>query len=74
MTYDILKKQDTEQIKRFCLENMDLFCKSYSRMISYWNEYYRNKYNNFHQYIGRKLFRECFGYSRPMESGNNRNL
>jgi hypothetical protein len=67
MTYDILKEQDTERIKRFCLENIAPFCKSYNRMISYWNEYYRCRYKNFHHYIGRKLFRECFGYSKSME-------
>ncbi|SES44591.1 hypothetical protein [Psychrobacillus sp. OK032] len=67
MTYDILKEQDTVRIKRFCLENIVPFCKSYNRMISYWNEYYRYRYNNFHKYIGRKLFRDCFGYSKSME-------
>ncbi len=67
MTYDILKDQDTERIKSFCLENVQHFCMSYSRMISYWNEYYRSKYINFHKYIGRKLFRDCFGYSRSLE-------
>mgnify|MGYP005606914777 FL=1 len=67
MTYDILKEQDTERIKRFCLENIVPFCKSYNRMISYWNEFYRYKYTNFQKYIGRKLFRDCFGYSKSME-------
>lgn len=67
MTYDILKEQDTERIKRFCLENVQSFCKSYNRMISYWNEFYRDRCYNFHEYIGRKLFRECFGYSRALE-------
>ena len=67
MTYDILKEQDTERIKRFCLENIVPFCKSYNRMISYWNEFYRYRYTNFQKYIGRKLFRECFGYSKSME-------
>ena len=67
MTYDILKEQDTERIKRFCSENIVPFCKSYNRMISYWNEFYRYKYTDFQKYIGRKLFRECFGYSRSME-------
>ncbi|MFF2755874.1 hypothetical protein ACFVR1_19455 [Psychrobacillus sp. NPDC058041] len=67
MTYDILKEQDTERIMRFCFENIVPFCKSYNRMISYWNEYYRYRYNNFHKYIGRKLFRDCFGYSKSME-------
>jgi len=67
MTYDILKGQDTERIKRFCLENPQSFCKSYARMISYWNEFYRYKVYNFRDYIGRKLFRECFGYSQWIE-------
>ena len=67
MTYDILKEQDTERIKKFCLQNIVSFCKSYNRMISYWNEFYRNENKNFHQYFGRKLFRECFGYSKSME-------
>lgn len=68
MTYEVLKDQDTERIQNFCSENREAFCKSYNRMISYWNEFYRHKYKNFHQYIGRKLFRECFGYSKSMES------
>jgi hypothetical protein len=67
MTFDLLQEQDIERIKNFCSKNRIEFCKSYSRMISYWNEFYREKYSNFHQYIGRKLFRECFGYSRSME-------
>jgi len=67
MAYEILKYQDTERIKMFCLENVQSFCKSYNRMISYWNEYYRYRYKNFDEYIGRKLFRECFGYSRALE-------
>lgn len=67
MTYDILKEQDTTRIKKFCFENAQSFCKSYDRMISYWNEYYRYRYKNFHKYIGRKLFRECFGYSKSIE-------
>ena len=67
MAYDILKEQDTERIKKFCLENVQSFCKSYSRMISYWNEFYRDRCYNFNKYSGKKLFRECFGYSRTME-------
>ena len=74
MTYEILKEKDTTSIRRFCIENMHAFCKSYSRMTSYWNEYYRDEYKNFHQYIGWKLFIECFGYSRAMERSLNRRL
>lgn len=41
-----------------------IISKSYSRMISYWNEYYRGYEPDFRKYIGRKLFRECLGYNR----------
>ncbi|MFJ5771666.1 hypothetical protein [Psychrobacillus sp. NPDC093180] len=71
MTYDLLKVQDIERIKRFCLENIESFCKSYNRMISYWKEYYQDRYHNFHKYIGRKLFRECFGYSKSLENSKD---
>lgn len=74
MAYEILKEQETEHIKRFCLENIATFCKSYNRMSSYWNEYYRYKYKNFQHYIGRKLFRDCFGYSKSLERRKNRSL
>lgn len=67
MVYDILKEQDTKPIKQFCLENVQSFCKSYARMTSYWNEFYRDRCYNFNEYVGRKLFRECFGYFRGME-------
>ena len=68
MTYVILRQQDTECIKKFCHQNRVSFCKSYNRMISYWNEFYRNEHKNFKQYVGRKLFRECLGYSRALEN------
>lgn len=67
VVYENLKDKDTEEIKRFCNENREVFCKSYSRMVSYWNEFYRGRCYNFRNYVGRKLFRECFGYSRTME-------
>jgi hypothetical protein len=67
MTYDFIKDQDTEKIKRFCFDNAQSFCKSYYRMVSYWNEYYRNECDNFREYIGRRLFIECFGYSQSLE-------
>ncbi|MGA4722193.1 hypothetical protein [Fictibacillus nanhaiensis] len=66
MTYNHLRTQDTERIKRFCMENRVAFSRSYDRMPSYWNEYHRYKYKNFQHYVGRKLFRECFGYSNAL--------
>jgi hypothetical protein len=66
MTYELLKVQNTDRIKEFCRENSMVFCRSYDRMTSYWNEYHRYKYKNFQHYVGRKLFRECFGYSNAL--------
>lgn len=67
ITYEMLKVQDTECIKEFCFNNVESFCKSHARMISYWNEFYRDRTYKYKDYIGRKLFNECFGYSRSME-------
>lgn len=62
--YDKLKVRNNDDIKQFCLENKDIINKGYSRMISYWNEFYRSKEPDFHKYVGRELFRKCFGYNR----------
>ncbi len=72
MTYSILCNKDNGRVMQFCYENVESFCKSYARMISYWNEFYRDRCYNFHEYIGRRLFRECFGYTRSLERLNKR--
>ena len=66
--YEMIKEHDTQTFKSFCKENADSFCKSYARMISYWNEFYRDRCYKFHKYVGKKLFRECFGYTRTFET------
>lgn len=60
--YDLLKNRDNTDIKRFCLDNKKEIFKSYSRMVSYWNEYYREI--GFNNYVGRKIFVECLGYKK----------
>lgn len=65
--YFNLKRMDNKSIKDFCFENIQAFCVSHSRMISYWNEYYRYKHYDINQYVGEKLFKECLGYSRSIE-------
>ena len=65
--YDKLKERDNTDIQDFCLKNKITISKSYARMASYWNEYYRGYELNFKKYIGRKLFRECLGYDRTFE-------
>ena len=61
--YDLLKNRDNTDVKAFCTMNESSMYKSYSRMISYWNEYYRADNSDLRKYIGKKLFIECFNYN-----------
>ena len=61
--YDSLKDRDNADIIEFCRANKAQIRKSHSRMVSYWNEYYRYDEHILKRYVGRKLFKECFGYS-----------
>jgi hypothetical protein len=57
---EVLDKQldDTqlENYKRFTIENSRYYQQTESRMISYWNEYYRGKFPKLKLYVGRVLF------------------
>lgn len=64
--YNKLKDRDTKEFKAYCLENRQYFGRSYNRMISYWNEFYRKQHPAFKNYVGRKLFIECFGARKNM--------
>lgn len=65
--YEGLRDRDNTEIQRFCSHNLKQFLYGYDRMISYWNEFYRDRCKNYRDYIGRKLYMECLGYSRSME-------
>ena len=62
--YGHFKTKDNQELKDFCSDNSLSFHKSYDRMISYWNCYYRWKYKYLSDYVGFKLFKECLGYSK----------
>ncbi len=61
--YSALSERNNDDIKAFCKRNESSVRKSYSRMVSYWNEYYRrtDKHWKINEYVGRKLFKECLG-------------
>lgn len=67
LIYSKLKDRNNADIQSFCLSNRSEVRKSYSRMISYWNVYHRGEIYEFKNYVGRALFRECFGYNRTFE-------
>lgn len=62
--YENMKARDNTLFQAFCENNPYLFRRSYTRMVSYWNEYYRQECYRFHNYVGYRLYKECFGYSR----------
>lgn len=57
---DVLDKQlddnKLENYKRFTIENSKYCQQTESRMISYWNEYYRRKFPKLKNYVGRIIF------------------
>lgn len=65
--YLVLKDQDTIKYKQIIDNNFSQFIYGYHRMISYWNEFYRSRWHRYHEYVGYKLYKECFGYTRSME-------
>lgn len=68
VVYKHFQGKDPGKLKSFWAENPATFRKSYSRMISYWNVYYRYRETEIlgiDNYVGQKIFTECFGYDKP---------
>lgn len=62
--YQKLQGKNCEKYKALCEINFDYFRLGHCRMISYWNEYYRYECYRYKEYIGKKLYAECFGYNK----------
>jgi hypothetical protein len=62
--YQKLQGKNCEKYKTLCQLNFDYFKLGHCRMISYWNEFYRWDCYRYQDYVGKKLYRECFGYSK----------
>ncbi len=62
--YQKLKDRNCEKYKVVCSNNFKLIKSGHSRMMSYWNEYYRYDCHRYNDYVGKKLYSECFGYSK----------
>lgn len=64
IVYQKLNGRNCEKYKKLCDINFDYFKLGHCRMISYWNEYYRYECYRYQEYIGKKLYGECFGYNK----------
>lgn len=62
--YKSLQGKDLKEYKRLCSININNIKIAHSRMISYHNEFYRDKCYYYKDYIGKKLYAECFGYRK----------
>lgn len=62
--YQRLQGRNCEVYKTLCRLNLDYIKLGHSRMISYWNEFYRWDCYRYNDYIGKKLYSECFGYRK----------
>ncbi len=65
--YQYLKHKDNTDIKVFCKQNLQVFLYYYSKMISYWNAFYRIDCYKYKDYVGHKLYIDCFGYTIDLE-------
>ena len=62
--YQKLQGKNCEAYKSLCRLNFDYIQRGHTRMISYWNEFYRWDCYRYSDYIGKKLYSECFGYRK----------
>ncbi|MBQ4139967.1 MAG: hypothetical protein IJD70_01400 [Clostridia bacterium] len=62
--YDAINQRDCRKYREICSLNFDYIKRAHTRMISYWNEYYRWDCYRYKDYIGKKLYRDCFGYTK----------
>ena len=64
VVYERLSPADRLRCRALCVRNIDYIKRAHSRMISYWAEFYRGDCYRYKDYIGRKLYAECFGYRK----------
>lgn len=62
--YRRLSTVNTIPYRRVCALNFERTTRLHARMICYWNERYRYECYRYRDYIGKRLFAECFGYRK----------
>ena len=62
--YQSLHTRNCEAYRSLCAQNFENIRLGHTRMISYWNEFYRRICYRYKDYIGKRLYSECFGYRK----------
>lgn len=68
LVYDQLRESDISRIRQFCANNVVPFATGYNRMVNFWNERHRWNHYHFKYYVGKKLFKQVYGYRRSIAS------
>lgn len=64
LVYEQLRNADLSPYRALCARNFEMVRLGHCRMISYWAEYYRSVWYRYCDYVGKKLYAECFGYRK----------
>lgn len=62
--YDGLSEKLKKEIAGYYKNKLQKFRHDYSKTISLWNEYYRADCPNYKDYVGYKLYTECYGFEK----------
>lgn len=62
--YERVKGKPNDAIRTYYKSDLKRFRRDYSKMLSYWNAYYRQRYPRYEDYPGYKLFTECYGFKK----------
>lgn len=62
--YDGISERLKKEIADYYKNDLLKFRHDYSKTISYWNEYYRAGCPNYKDYVGYKLFTECYAFKK----------
>ncbi len=65
--YERLKAMRVHQFRDFWQLNIPQFLTSHSRVVSYWNCYFRRRYPDLKLHIAERLYTDYFGYSKGLE-------
>lgn len=62
--YQVLSQRDCTDYKRLCQLNFKAVCLKHAHMISFWAAYHRYDFYRYKSWIGKRLFKDCFGYGK----------
>ncbi len=72
--YTALNGRDTLPYRSLCALNWEHVKQLHAKMINYWSLFHRHECYRYKDYIGKRLFKECFGYRKTGQKTIERNI